>query len=347
MPDLIAKDIPDSVFRRLRELKKQHGYGDTDWVQWFAYLTRGVYMDNNLEDNIQQNTCRILGPLWMRNFAKNLPRIWAGGNLGDLAIHNAETALIIGAGPSVEANHQLEALASSNYQKNKKHLIFATDRMLIPCLKKGVVPDFVVTVDGNGEKIPLWFDNPIVAEHPEVKCLAAVTIHPNTVEKIEKAGMRIYWFHGMLDTLSQIDSLTYWLNEMAEKTIINCGGNCGTTAVVIAYSFHCNPIAFIGLNFGYLENTKYEDTACYEEIKKASPDNFGFLAAYTKIKHPFFSTIALTDMVFMRYRDSFIKMMSWLKFKEVKLINCTEGGILFCPGMDYMYFKDFLRETGD
>ncbi len=298
-------------------------------------------MDANLDDRVQQNTCSILGPLWMDNFAQNIPQVRAGKSIGDLPKCEGHSALVIGAGPSVEKRKHLDLLASSGY----KGIIFSTDRMLIPCLKKGVIPNYVVSVDGNGELIQKFFDDPIVKEYgKEVKVCATTTVHPNTIKRINDAGIKIYWFHGMLDSLTAIDSLTYWINKMAPKTIISCGGNCGTTSIVLAYYLKCNPIGFIGMDFGYLEDARMEDTSYYHQIKEVAQSNSALMSAYVKVKHPFFNTVALTDLVFLRYRDAFLKAIEWTKHKQYRVINMTEGGIIFGLGVEYMWFKDFLKQ---
>ena len=83
--------------------------------------------------------------LWMYNFVRNSHDFLNGKSLKKLSIFknksvkpkkSTNSAIVIGAGPSIRNNKHLELLAKSNY----KGAIVCTDRMLIPCLKNGITP---------------------------------------------------------------------------------------------------------------------------------------------------------------------------------------------------------------
>src|SRR5262245_66239738 len=78
------------------------------------------------------------------NAATNRPRI--GRSLLELAaspLGQGDTAIVIGAGPSLRRRKSLERLAASGYAG----AIVAVDSGLGACLRHGIVPEVVGTVD--------------------------------------------------------------------------------------------------------------------------------------------------------------------------------------------------------
>ncbi|MBW2671906.1 MAG: DUF115 domain-containing protein [Deltaproteobacteria bacterium] len=341
--------MPDVTFRKLLKLKKQQGYEGKPWSDWFRYLTRTVSLNERFDDAVGRNTRSGLAPLWMENFIMNLPEIVDletyprdkdKHSIGRLPKHKGRPALIVAAGPSVEEKHHLELLAERGF----KGVIFACDRMLIPLLKNGVVPNYVVSVDGNREKIVRWFDDPIVDRYAKrVTGLFVSTAAPNAVRRFKQAGGRIYWFHGMLDPFYELDSVTSFMNYMTGSTAVSCGGNVGTSCWTLAYYLKCSPIIFIGLDLGYTKETPIEETAYYELLKSSGAPLENIQQFYEEGVNPEFGCEYYTDAVFKNYRDSLLEMV---EAAGVETINATEGGCVFGPGIRCMRFEEVLERYG-
>jgi len=60
-------------------------------------------------------------------------------------LRNQNRALIIGAGPSVWLNIDQAA--------DFDGVILIVDRMLVPCIQKGIIPDYLVTIEQGGEAV--------------------------------------------------------------------------------------------------------------------------------------------------------------------------------------------------
>ena len=345
----LTVNLPEVTFKKLLKMKREDGFGDKSWAEWFRHITKNISLDERFDQAIGKQTKRGLAPLWMENFVMNLPEIvdmsiyprekdkWS---IGKLPKHEGKPALVVAAGPSIREKNHLSLLAEHGW----RGVIFCCDRMLIPMLKHGVIPDYVVCVDGNREKIVRWFDDPIVDEYAsKITGLFATTAAPNAVKRFKKAGGKIYWFHGMLDPFYELDSVTSFMNYMTGSTAISCGGNVGSTCWTLAYYFKCEPIIFIGLDFGYTKETPIEETAYYEQLAKSGAPLENIQRFYEEGINPDFGCHYYTDIVFKHYKEALLDM---IQAAGVETINATEGGSFFGPGVKGMRFKEVLEKYG-
>jgi hypothetical protein len=224
--------------------------------------------------------------------------------------------------------------------------------MVVPLIEAGLDIACVVSVDGNPDKIPEWFDKDIVQEYNEdrpnnpliVAC--ATTSAPETIAVLEKRKCLVYWFHGLLDMFFTADSMTRVMSDMVPKvTMLACGGNAGTTAWNFAHYLGARTIGLIGLDFGYTPDTPLDKTAYYESLSQAF-DKAQMKAFYRDDYHPFFQTKAFTDIVFYSYRETFRRSAIAMELKGIKTVNCTEGGTLHGKGIHPMWFDKTTDPDG-
>ena len=223
-------ELSDYLLKKLRKKKEEDGYGGRSWTDWIRHITKGVIVNPTPSDLISKGTREHLAELWAENFIMNLPEIidWEGypenkeeKSIGLLPKFKDRSALVVGAGPSIWKHNHLQVIAESDYGG----VLFITDRMLIPCLKAGVTPEkfpdyFVVSVDGNREKILKFFDDPIVDKYADgITALFAATGAPTAVKRFKG---RKYFFLGMLDPFHEMDSVTGFMNYMVKLTAVSC-----------------------------------------------------------------------------------------------------------------------------
>ena len=133
--------------------------------------------------------------LWMYNFVRNSIDFLNGKSLKKLSvfkhksvkIKKQNSAIIIGAGPSIRNNNHLEFIAKSNF----KGTIVCTDRMLIPCLKNGITPKkfpkfYVLTIEPKNVTLA-FYNDPIVKKfHKGIRAILSTCTEHETVEIIKK-----------------------------------------------------------------------------------------------------------------------------------------------------------------
>ena len=357
----LVVDLSERTFEKLRRLKEDAKLGDKPWEDYFKHLTRGVSLVEGQSERIHRATQETLFKLWTENLIMNVPEIIDYGkypevkevnSIGTLAKHSGKPALVIGAGPSIYKYGHIQLLSE---HPSDRLCLFLCDRMLIPCLRGGVTPDrfpnfYVASVDGNRDKIVKWFDDPVVDKWAgQVTGLFASTVAPNALQRFKKAGGRVKFFHGMVDSFWQVDSVTSMMNFMTGSTCLACGGNVGGTCFTLAYYLECEPVILCGLTYGYEPETPIEETAYYHTFKEAGQPMLiesmskGFMKEGF---NPDFGTPYKIDLVFQSYKDAFLEMAEQATRAKpsLRIINATEGGSLHGAYITGMRLKDCLEK---
>ena len=306
------------------------------------------------------------------NAAVNRPRI--GRSLLELAeerLGAGNAAVVIGAGPSLYRRRSLERLVAVDFTG----AIVAVDSALGACLRLGIVPHVVVTVDPHHERIVRWFGDPAMvvapaddyfrrqemdphhAEDeieanrallelvdrygPEIRVAIATSAAPAVVDRCEMAGMRLYWWNPMYDDYEKSDSLSRRLHAQNGLPCLNGGGNVGTAAWVVSHAvLGKTRVGLIGLDFGYAPGTSYTRTQYYPELR----DLFGerFTDAFIHLENPFLGETWFTDPAYYWFRDVFLGMA---REASCRTFNCGEGGVLFGDDVPMTSLEAFVEES--
>lgn len=375
--------LPYLIGRKFFLMKDRDGFGDRTWEDYLAFLINreNIKLTPTVGEQISNQTTEHLLGMWMNNLALNLPFIRYGDKLelkeadgrGHSIAELAEntipqiggpppksSAIVIGRGPSVFKNrygkngNHLDLLAKHIKQKLYSGKIFTTDGMLIECLKKNIVPDFTISVDGS-PIIKKWYDHPLVKKYgSKIKAILPATINHEVYKTCVKNKTQVFWFNPMMDIVQRIESLTRLIMLLTKtqknpKGLVSSqgGGNSGSAAWIMALELlKLSPICVIGLDLGYPEGTKLEDTPYFSSYAGKLRESPGLISkVYIQVYHPYFRTKATFDAVFYHYRQTFLEMQKgtqpWFRHYG-GTINASEGGTLFGPNIKCMTFKEFL-----
>ena len=360
MKDFVVRGLSDSDFRKLQKRKEDDGFGGCSWKEWLERLVVDVALEESLSDRFHRATREKLSDLWLANFARNLPLIMGpdARALGDLlldlqvpATPPAGPALVIGGGPSLREHRHLEMLAESC---PPGLMLIATDRILIPLLRLGVIPDLVVSIDGDHEVIARFVDDPMVDQHgAKLRVAMASMGAPPVAERFARAGATLYWFHPLFDDPRRQGSLTALQRGMTRNArwpqglpAVSCGGHAGATGWVLAHALlRRSPIGLIGLDLGYPLGYPLERTQCYPVISELTGgDPEAARAYFTEIYNPDLGQPALLDVMFAEFRRHFLEMLARVP-PWVRTCNCTQGGSLFGPGITTLPLARFLEHV--
>ena len=304
-------------------------------------------------ESLQDGTFAMVD-MWMHNFARNIPEILVGKNVKILrssnVVNSKNSAIVIGAGPSIHEKNHLEQLRKSGYDGT----IVCTDRMLIPCLKKGITPErfpsfYVVTIDPR-ENIANYYDDPILKKYGnKINAVLSTCSSPLVIKNCKQNNLKKYFFHPLIDDYRKPFSINKTMNLLSKSEKnpkgylgIQTGGNVGTASWVFSWAIlGKSPVVLIGINLGYLEETELNNTDHMVELSKASGDEKTARRLYKKIFNPDLNCNVLLDPVFDYYREAFCDLVkrtpSWLE-----TINATEGGSLFGDNIKQTTLKNFL-----
>uniref|UniRef100_A0A6M3K5X2 6-hydroxymethylpterin diphosphokinase MptE-like domain-containing protein n=1 Tax=viral metagenome TaxID=1070528 RepID=A0A6M3K5X2_9ZZZZ len=379
----IRVKINQNTFRKLRKMAEDKGFGDDDMDAFFRYITQDMASNQTVDDDIKETTMKGMLPMWMRNFADNLPYIRFGDDLRlergsskmrDIRelgmpmpqivdghwIPEPKPAIVIGRGPSVFKHKHIKMLSEAVHSGEYTGYICATDGVLIECLKYDLIPDLTLTVDGS-PIIKKWFDHPLVKEHAKkLKLIFLTTVNHQVYQIVRNFGCKVYWAMALWDNWTEETSFTKITRLMAtvnsgETPIpaIQTGGNAGTCIWAMTIDIlKAAPTCLIGYDMGYPEGTKLEETPYFSGVMLASKEQNIPIAncisqVFEKFYHPVFKTYAHADLVFQNYRKSLLQMQNqtypWYRLHG-GTINCSEGGTLYGENITCMKFERFLEK---
>ena len=290
-------------------------------------------------------------------------------DLASLAFGEGDRAVVVAAGPSLRRRDSVRRLARSGFTGT----IVAVDSALGACLREGIVPHVVVTVDPHPERIVRWFGDPGLQAPPKddyfrrqemdrnhaddevaaneklvklvddcgarLRVAAATSAAPRVVERCRQAGMTLYWWNPMYDDYDKPDSVSRRLHRDNGLPCLNGGGNVGTAAWVLAHAvLGKRRLALIGMDFGYAPGTKYEQTQYYPELREMFGDRLG--EAFIRVENPVTGETWLTDPAYYWFRDVFFEMA---READCETVNCTEGGILWGPEVKAVTLEEFAN----
>jgi len=355
--------IAEETLEKILKLKEKTGFAEKTWDEWFNFVF-GKLDDSNLRPGIEnvfeKNHYKSNYEDWVKYFALNLNDIWDEWSAKELDPSKNEnynskdnSAIVIGAGPSLEKNHHLELLAKSNYQGS----IICTDRTLVPVLKAGITPDkfpkfYVATIDP-AEKLKMFYDDDILIKYgSKIKGIFSVLTHPETVGNARKYGIKIHWIHSLFDynegkkSFNQISALMVRAKKHNNGLqAIQTGGNVGTSAWFMAWKIlKCANVCMIGMNHGWDEDSSWDEILAHSNAPSNIDKNSeSFKRLYPKIYNPDFDCYCIQDPTYIYYSNAFKEFIARSP-EWVNTINATEGGGIFGERINSSTFNKFLEK---
>ncbi len=318
----------------------------------------------------ERHTTHVLEHAW-----QNKPRIRKSlAALEPLVGAKAESCIVISAGPSVHRKRSIHRILENGYTGT----VIAVDGAYIACLRNGLIPDFVVTLDPHTTRVVRWFGDPdfeensrhddyfqrqdldvefrknsieqnrqnieLANEHgSRTRALVATTAPANVAQRIDEAGFDAYWWNPLVDNPREPGSLTRQLYDINRLPCINTGGNVGGAAWTLAAAYLKIPkIALVGMDFGYYADTPLSMTQTYHELIHHTGTAEGLERFFCDFTFPLNGERFYTDPTYYWYRRNFLQL---LEKSPAWTANCTEGGTLFSDDIECMYLDDFIRRV--
>lgn len=286
----------------------------------------------------------------------------------------AESCIVISAGPSVHRKNSIRRTLDSGYAGT----VIAVDGAYVACLRSGLIPDYVVTLDPHTTRVVRWFGDPDFEENSRhddyfqrqdldvefrknsieqnlrnidlvnrhgarTRALVATTAPANVVKRIEEAGFDMYWWNPLVDDPRSPGSLTRQLHDINRLPCINTGGNVGGAAWTLASAHLKIPkVALAGMDFGYYADTPITMTQTYHELVHHAGSTDGLERFFCDFTFPLTGERFYTDPTYYWYRKNFLQLLekspSWT-------VNCTEGGTLFGDQIECLYLEEYVRRA--
>ena len=324
---------------------------------------------------IGQATFKKTAEIGFRHAQENLPYIQRSIlEVPKPAPAKGPSAIAMSAGPSLHRQFTIQRMMAHGY----KGTVVVADGALGYCLRNGLVPDYVVTVDPHPTWIIRWFGDPDLATRPDddyfrrqdldpawnsrererneelialvnehgskIKVIIATCVSPNVTRRCLQAKMPLYWWNPICDDYEEPGSHTQRLFNLTGMPCMVTGGNCGASAWIFAKAIlERDPVGMVGMDLGYAPGTPLEKTQYYHELIKFYPEE-RLEEAYIQMHNPHLDETWFTDPTYYWYRQCFLQMVQqsgWTGY------NCTEGGTLFGEGIEWIALDQFIKEQSE
>lgn len=291
-------------------------------------------------DQLNERIKVINFSMWMENTADNIISIREGGDISAIPKGTEKNAIIVGAGPSFrEKNH----IALLQQLKPGSFDIISTDRMFIPLLKAGVIPDLVVSADGHRGLVVQFYQSDLITKELKTIAVMANMVAPNVVNAFPG---KCFFFTPMIDNIDQPFSLSSAISAMTRTSILSTGGNVGITSIFLAFYLGYKNIILTGMDQGYTMNTPIEQSQYYSTIKEADPTMTPERYKETYVidgYNPDFDVQYYTDITWKAHIDHIVDESESMSEQGITLINATEGGCIHGRAIRGMTLKEALR----
>lgn len=316
------------------------------------------------------------GDMAFENAKRNVSLLHRGQSLAALRnrpLGEGDSAIIIAAGPSIKRHDPIRLIKETGYTGT----IIATESALSYCLRNGVVPHLTVTLDPHATRIVRWFGDPNLTEetirhddyyrrqdmdrvfadelaankfildtldrHGQDICAAVCTsASAAVVDRVTQAGMPVFWWNAMLDDPDLPDSVTRQLYKLNKLPCMNAGGNVGSACWMMAHAvLGKKRVALTGVDFSYYDDLPYTSTQYYHEaVALVGEERLDEI--FIRVHNPHLDCWFYTDPAYYWYRQAFLDLAP---DANCRTFNCTEGGILFGEGIDFVPLADFLAQV--
>lgn len=287
----------------------------------------------------------------------------------------SRSAIVISAGPSVHKRQSIERILESGYQGT----VISADGVYIACLKAGLIPDYVMTLDPHPTRIVRWFGDPDFEKNSfdddyfarqdldiefrknsleknklnielvnkfgsKTKAIVASCAPFNVVKRLLEAKFDMYWWNPLVDDPEGPSSLSKRLYQFNKLPCMNTGGTVGTAAWVFAASrLNIPHVAVVGMDYGYYATTPFKKTQTYYELIDRLGTEEGIERFFTEATFPLTGEKFYTDPTYFWYRKNFLELVRLSP--KTSTYNCTEGGTLIDESISCISLDTFLENS--
>lgn len=252
---------------------------------------------------INFNTIQSMAWPWYENFLDNMKYTFYDETITSLFNRYTCPVIVVAGGPSL--TKQLPLLKSIK----GKCIILCAGSTIQTLLKHHIEPDYIVNIDG-GQKNLLHFE-PL--QNSTINYIYGLQSTKGIRENFKGNS---FYFSPISDPLSN----TFIKNYMPSIRKIEGGVSVASYTLAIASYISSGPIALIGQDLAYTNNSSHADGNVQQEQKKYVEDHF-----YKKVIG-YFDDEVFSDATLISMKDNIEQVILGINNRKGDCYNCTEGG---------------------
>ena len=240
--------------------------------------------------------------------------------------------MVISAGPSL--NDYMDDI-----KKNQnKFIIIAVDSIFQTLIRKGIHPDFIITVD---------------PQYINYKYFEYNKYHdPILVSELSTFPLILKSYKGKIIFFQSVFPLAKWIEKFTEpKGEIDMGGSVSTTAFDFAYKLGCDPVILFGQDLSFTGDRTHTKGSYVEKYWALRNNKFNtsLIGSYKYIHNNLFIKIKSSDNKLVNTDRRLMIFLVWFQNKmknikdNLKVYNTSLHGA-FIENMAIKRFKDIITE---
>jgi len=323
---LIGEDL-DMVYEKVSKMFKIYENKSIDIIEFERITKRKIAFYTGIREKLKavisvgvSNFTTVVRHLdtWHSHIFKNIKFMTEGSGVLELKdSFHSKPVFIVSAGPSLDKNFKL-------LKKIKgKHLIITVDTAYKILLNKGIIPDIVVSVDGQAEN----YVHMKGIEREDVALVASPIVYPDTISTFK--GKKFFFnFHF---------ALSIWIEQNFRKMgMLQPGGSVATIAFDLARLCGADPIIFVGQDLAFSDMKTHATGNSWEERNFKEIDRFHTIESIEYERIFFSPKTVIPELDIYGNKIYTYRVMkdyaNWFFYEfghtNSKIINATEGGIL-------------------
>ncbi len=216
--------------------------------EFFARADEALARHGSREE-INRNTLKRFGRLWVRNLVGNIEVVADSPGISRLIDQFKHVpAVVCAAGPT------LDELLPWLAVLRERAIIVAVDTSIVPLVRAGIAPDFLVTVD------PQYWNTRHLdrLQSPRTALISESATHPRVFRMLSENPRYL---------CSSLFPLGQYLERALEpRGTLGAGGSVATSAWDFARTLGCDPVYTAGLDLGFPGHATHCRGSYFEEL---------------------------------------------------------------------------------
>lgn len=282
------------------------------------------------------------GKIWQKNIINNLKILSKIGYPKDLCFDNSKHAYVVAAGPSLDKSIM-------KIKQCSKPFIISTDTAYGTLLKNSIIPDIVISIDGQNISTNHFINNNFYNTLFLFDLCSNSSIAQNI---LEHNGNILYFISGH----PFCNLINYYLHNKLLH-LFSGSGTVTITAVDFAISAGFKKITVLGADFGYCNNKAYTKGTYFDSLYNletnktfTNENNFNHLLFRTElISNDTKKTTSVLKAYEQSFKDYLIKKNVFYSYEdfcyELENTNLESLKINNAEPFNYKDFWDFIKKA--